>query len=479
MKATDSAFAVPRRFSLRFESNLAWIFGVLGLMLTGLIAFHWFVVLEPALRAEAESRSTALAQAQVQDAEKLFGSGLSPAELKRDLQEILGAILLPKDMTTGLPLIQRITLKVDYELFDAPVGSLDLTLGAESCADCFVARVPLYHPQDGLLVAFATCYSSRGFLERTVADLRAKLLWVVGIIVFLIGFAWLETNRLLRRLRESEANLRHVFEAAPYPMVLNVKGHSGLRQANQAAKAYLDLSEDSKGNLSSSSWVALCAAGLPDGHGEPRETRIPATDGSERWALVSVQPMAFSGTASRLVTLVDVSELKATQDELRSASFTDALTGLYNRRYLYLRLAKEIDLVKRYGHPLSVILFDLDHFKKINDTFGHRVGDDVLVQTAAALRTCVRDVDVAGRYGGEEFLVILPHSGARQAFEVAERIRTLLKGFAWPQRDMRVTISGGVCQYAGETLDEFIDTADRMLYEAKESGRNQVVSEFY
>lgn len=173
--------------------------------------------------------------------------------------------------------------------------------------------------------------------------------------------------------------------------------------------------------------------------------------------------------------MVDVSEMKRYQDELRAASFTDSLTGLYNRRYLFQRLTNEIDLVNRYGHPLSIVIFDLDHFKTVNDTYGHGAGDEVLIQVAAALGDCIREVDVAGRYGGEEFLLILPHSDASDAMDVAERIRVKLKEKAWPQPRLQVTISGGIRQYRGESLDEFVEAADRKLYEAKEAGRDRAM----
>ena len=464
-----------RRLSLRLESHLALIFGVLGLMLMLLIALHWFLVLEPTLRAEAESRASAMAQAQIQGIEKLLGSELTPEHLRGELLSALDGILLLKDPALGTPFTHRITLRLDYDLFDAPAGSLDLDLGAPNCVRCFVTQIPLYHPRDRLLIGVATFYSSPRFLEHLVDDLGNKLLWVIGILLFLIGYAWLQANRLLRRLSESEANLRAVFEAAPYPMMLKAVGEIRLRQANQAAKTYLDLREDQSRRFSSEPWLALVSAGLPNSPGEARETRINIDNDRVRWALVSAIPLSFSGISSQLISLVDVSELKTTQEELRSASLTDVLTGLVNRRCLYQRLVTEIDLLKRYAQPLSIVLFDLDHFKNINDTFGHRVGDDVLIQTAATLTASIREVDIAGRYGGEEFMVILPHADAASALEVAERIRVLLETFAWPVPGLRVTISGGVSQYNGETIDAFVDIADQRLYEAKRLGRNRII----
>ena len=476
---TKTAFVPFRLRSLRFERNLALIFGLLGLTLTALIALHWFLVLEPTLRAEAESRATALAQAHLQGIEKLLDSDLPSERLKQELQTALDAILLLKEQPTGMPFIRGIALSFDDGALDAPRGSLDLSLGAKQgeldCGNCFVTSIPLYHPRNHQLIGIATCYSNPWFFEKVIENVRAKLFWVGGIVLCLIGFAWLETNLLLSRLGESESNLRNVFEAAPFPMLLKEPGHCGVRQANRAAKAYLALRKDGAGHLTSEAWLALHAVGLPNQAGESREVTIPAVDGTPRWALVSAIPLRFSGIVSQLVSLVDVSDMKRYQDELRAASLTDSLTGLYNRRYLFQRLTSEIDLVNRYGHPLSIVLFDLDHFKTVNDTYGHGAGDEVLIQAAAVLGDCIRDVDVAGRYGGEEFLLILPHSDAANAIDVAERIRVKLKEKAWPQPRLQVTISGGIRQYSGESLDEFVEAADRKLYEAKDAGRDRVV----
>lgn len=477
MKADDSRFmTLMRRLSPRLEGYLVLIFGLLGLMLTLLIALHWFLLLEPTLRAEAESRAAALAQSQVQGLERLIDDTQPPEQMRRELIAALGSILLFKDEKTGEPFIHRIELLFDYDLLRVPPGSLDLDLGNWACDDCFIERIPLYHPRDHLLVGVAICYSSPRFLRDLTGDLGTTLVWVAGFILLSIGYAWFQTRRFLRRLRESENNLRGVFEAAPFPMLLQADGEPGARRANEAARVYLDLCEDASGILDGETWRTLLGVGLPDRQGEWRETRLETPGGKTRWALVSAVPMTFSDTASRLIGLADISELKAVQEELRAASFTDALTGLYNRRYLYQRLVHEIDLANRYRHPLSVILFDLDHFKRINDTFGHGMGDEVLVRVAAVLKSSVREVDVAGRHGGEEFLVILPHADLTEAAEVAERIRATVPGIEWAVEGVEVSISGGVAQYCGETLDAFVDVADRWLYMAKEGGRNRVLA---
>lgn len=474
---TESLRQSRLRLSSRIEGYLALIFGLLGLMLVLLVAAHWFLVLEPTLRAEAESRSAVLAQSQIQGLERLLDENLEPEQLRHDLVDALGSILLFKDEATQERFIQRISLMFDYDLFRMPRGSLDLDLGYAACDRCFVARIPLYHPQDRALVGVATCYSSPRFLHDLTGNLSITLIWVAGFILLSIGYAWFQTQRFLRRLRESESNLRAVFEAAPFPMLLQTDDEPVPSRANVAAKQYLELCEEPNGCLGSEPWNILANAELPSRPGETREICLDGlkTD-RPRWALVSSVPMYFSGLPSRLIGLADISELKAVQEELRAASFTDSLTGLYNRRYLYQRLSHEIDLANRYRHPLSVILFDLDHFKRVNDTFGHGVGDDVLVCVGGVLTSCTREVDVAGRHGGEEFLVILPHADLAEASEVAERIRTSVAKVEWAVEGLDLTISGGVAQYCGETLDAFLDIADRWLYMAKESGRNRILA---
>ena len=338
-----------------------------------------------------------------------------------------------------------------------------------------MAEIPLYHPRNRLLIGVATFYASPEFLRRLVSDVRIRLLGVGAVSLLLIGLAWLETGRLLRRLGDSEASLRTLFEAAPFPMLFNVSGRPGIIQANQAAKDYLELVQDRAGEFSSESWRALYQGGLPPPSGEPRETRLRLAGRADRWALVSAIPLRYADTPGLLVSLTDVSGLKSTEEELRIASLTDGLTGLFNRRHLFHKLYDEIDMARRYpDYRLCVVLLDLDHFKRINDTYGHGMGDNVLIAVGTTLLGSIRDPDVAGRYGGEEFLVILPHTEKAHAIQAAERIRSAIAELALPQPDLRVTVSAGVCEYTGGTVDAFIEAADRKLYEAKDAGRNRV-----
>lgn len=166
--------------------------------------------------------------------------------------------------------------------------------------------------------------------------------------------------------------------------------------------------------------------------------------------------------------------LKAHNAELERISRTDALTGLPNRLSLNAVFQAESTRAKRYGHPLSIIMLDIDHFKMVNDELGHLAGDALLVAIAQAIRKTIRDCDVVGRWGGEEFLVLCPETDATGAMLVAQRIRQAVRDAATPARRAH-TISGGVAELApDETVDALLSRADKALYRAKDTGRDRV-----
>lgn len=173
-------------------------------------------------------------------------------------------------------------------------------------------------------------------------------------------------------------------------------------------------------------------------------------------------------------------ELEAAMASLRLLSSVDALTGCLNRGCFDERIALEVGRAERYGRPISMIFTDLDHFKRINDTYGHAMGDQVLKAVANSLKQELRsDVDCLARYGGEEFVIVLPETAEADAIATAERLRAAVKALVpVPLRpDFRVTASFGVTQHvAGQSVDLLIERADRLLYKAKQGGRNRVFS---
>jgi len=165
-------------------------------------------------------------------------------------------------------------------------------------------------------------------------------------------------------------------------------------------------------------------------------------------------------------------DLETKNGELQEMAITDGLTKVFNRRHSMERLNEEIERAKRYQHPLSIFILDIDNFKVVNDRYGHQVGDQVLVKLAKTCQQLVRCSDVVTRFGGEEFLIVLPEADLKSAMTVAEKIRTEIESLSYSIDGLKVTISGGVCEVHNYSLNEVIKIADENLYKAKHSGKN-------
>lgn len=168
--------------------------------------------------------------------------------------------------------------------------------------------------------------------------------------------------------------------------------------------------------------------------------------------------------------------------ELEKLLDRDYLTGLYNRRFFMERFFEEIAWAIRYKEPLSIMMLDIDFFKRINDTYGHGCGDEILKQISSTLLSVLRAEDIVARYGGEEFIILLPNTNSDGAITAAEKLRTTVQNKVFVCKDsdiqLSVTISIGVTIYSGDaelSPDRLIGQADGALYTAKESGRNRVV----
>lgn len=212
------------------------------------------------------------------------------------------------------------------------------------------------------------------------------------------------------------------------------------------------------------------------GHDKPLqnyETEVVHRNGSLIPVNMSLsQVHSAAGAVSTLAICKDITQQKRLENELKEMSIKDSLTSLYNQRYFYDRLDAEIERATRQGHPLSLLLFDVDKFKPYNDCHGHLEGDKVLRTAGEVVLECTREhVDVGFRYGGDEFTVILPEADERQAYVIAERIRQSFEA----KRFDRLTLSVGLMEYRpGSTLRTFVRFADAMMYDAKKSGGNKV-----
>jgi len=174
-----------------------------------------------------------------------------------------------------------------------------------------------------------------------------------------------------------------------------------------------------------------------------------------------------------------VSRLQESQEQLKQISITDELTGLRNRRYIMERLEDEFQRARRSGKPMGLIMLDLDYFKQINDMHGHQFGDVVLKAVASRMRSSIREYDLLGRVGGEEFFIVSPEAEVEETLGIAERIRELVRGEAISdgKREVNITISAGVTMLKehDRDIDVLFSRADSALYSAKQQGRDRVV----
>jgi diguanylate cyclase (GGDEF)-like protein len=182
-----------------------------------------------------------------------------------------------------------------------------------------------------------------------------------------------------------------------------------------------------------------------------------------------------------LQTTLDVMRIS----DLEHETFTDPLTGIYNRRFMEQRLTEELSKARRYNFQLSILLLDLDYFKRVNDEHGHQAGDQLLIEFSAMVNAQLRDSDILARYGGEEFLIIAPNTGPAEAALLAERLRARIEAQGFlkdyegiQQPELNITVSIGLASFGGDIDNEeiLVGTADRNLYQAKNDGRNRIAA---
>jgi diguanylate cyclase (GGDEF)-like protein/PAS domain S-box-containing protein len=219
-----------------------------------------------------------------------------------------------------------------------------------------------------------------------------------------------------------------------------------------------------------------------------KEKQMVLPDGSIAWVEIFTYPVLDpAGRVSHVIEYTrDITDRKKEEEERRQLidklnhlSMTDSLTGLFNRRALNDMLMHEIERATRYSTDLSLVLCDIDMFKKINDAYGHTAGDRALLSVAAILLQTLRKSDIVGRYGGDEFMVILPETSLAGAKKLAEKVRLAIEMMDFDffgNRPVRITLSMGVasCCTPADNIDTLVALADKALYESKDAGRNKV-----
>lgn len=293
--------------------------------------------------------------------------------------------------------------------------------------------------------------------------------------------------RVRDRIRDHAANrerVESILDAVLFPILISRQGDLLVRYANRRV-----------GELFARPVEAVLDSRMAEVFDDPRdrdrvlrmlehlgrfddeEIRLRRGDGTTFWALMSGVVMDYAGQSCILATFTDISERKAMEIELQRLATTDELTGAATRRHFLDLAGQELRRARRFSHPLSVLVFDIDHFKGVNDRFGHSAGDTVLRAVSDGVRRILRDVDTFGRIGGEEFAVVLPETAREPAGLAAERLRRAIGGTAHGVKDLGpVTVSIGVAELV-ETdggLEDLMDRADHALYRAKRLGRNRV-----
>jgi diguanylate cyclase (GGDEF)-like protein/PAS domain S-box-containing protein len=319
------------------------------------------------------------------------------------------------------------------------------------------------------------------------ALLSAQRLTFEGAPCALVGFSDITAQKVAEAaVRRSEQSIRALFAAAPVAMALiRVEDSIALFANGRCADLFGLPVDEIPGQKAPDFYVdphdreRIRARAFQDGMVDGEVVRMKRRNGEEFWALLSARMIEFEGEAALLAGISDVTEQKVLEERLRDLATKDELTGLCNRRH-FIELAEiELSRSRRKSAPTSLAMLDIDHFKLVNDHFGHATGDRALLELARAMKETLRGSDISARLGGEEFVVMLPETTLDGALSVTERLRERVGRAEIPIGDGRlakITVSAGIAELLPtEGLDALLKRADDALYLAKERGRNRSV----
>lgn len=421
---------------------------------------------------------------------------------------------------TGMPAERMIGSSEQWRAFYTEARPILADFIVDNAMETSVAQ--FYHGKfrrseliDGAFEAedFFPAFGSGGrWLFFTAAAIRNAAGEVVGAIETLQDVT--DRHQAAARLRDNEAYLAQIVDGSSVPTLV-IDAEHRLTHWNHACEVMTGMAAaDVIG--SSNQWQAFYTSERPimadlvlDGanesivdrlyHGRFRPSRLvqggyeaedffPHFGEGGRWLFFTAAPLqnAAGEIVGAIETFQDVTERRRAEESLRESeeryrrlSLTDSLTGLFNSRYLHERLQSELERAVRYRRPLSLLVLDCDNFKRINDEFGHLEGDKVLQSLAEVIGNCLRRSDSAFRYGGEEFMVLLPEASGDAARMLAERLRGNFAGSAVAAASgctIRCTVSIGVAESVpGDTEHSLIRRADEASYRAKQLGKNRVV----
>ncbi|MBF0573554.1 MAG: diguanylate cyclase, partial [Desulfamplus sp.] len=294
-----------------------------------------------------------------------------------------------------------------------------------------------------------------------------------------------EKERVSANLSMLEEKYRILVEHAPFPILITSFISEQLMYINPKAVQKLDITQDyAIGKPARNYYVnpedrdIFLTFLKSQGYVENYEVLMKSASGVQFWASLAATLILFQNEQAIFTALLDITEQKTLEKKLETMAMTDELTGLFNRRNFTQKGLDECQRAKRYNLPLSMMMLDVDKFKSINDTYGHQAGDYVLKKFASLIMNNIRDVDVAGRLGGEEFGLLLPNTDGDYALTLAERLRKAIEQYPFELNGkvVSITASIGVASFVENSVcfDQMLNNADSAMYWSKNSGRNRV-----
>lgn len=312
-------------------------------------------------------------------------------------------------------------------------------------------------------------------------------------ILFALSFMLMQRDELRKRLEKANQDiakfnqkLEEIIKLSPFPIVISRLGDDKIILANDNAIKTFGIDDSNVGNYYMKDFFAdshnkQSLLEQLEEHHEVQEFEVliktPKND-APFWLLTSANIIDYNNDVAIYAAFQDITSRKVRENVLQNQAVRDPLTSLYNRRYFETETAKLIAQAKKENQPYSVLMLDADHFKNVNDTYGHKIGDKVLIELSGKTEKALRDCDIVARYGGEEFLVFLPNINVEQAAKVAERLRQTIASIVVlteTGKEVKFTVSIGVTSsLISDNVDMLVKTADEALYKAKQNGRNRV-----
>ncbi|MBQ9235268.1 MAG: diguanylate cyclase [Alphaproteobacteria bacterium] len=346
----------------------------------------------------------------------------------------------------------------------------------------------------GCATAFALATAAATTAALKFANIYASTEWTWGLyVLFALSFLLMQNDEMRGSLRRADKEISNynqkieeIIKLSPFPIVISRLSDDRIILANNNAVKIFGMREDDVGSYNLKDFFAdssnkqLLLEKLEENR-EVQDFEVlikTAQNSAPFWLLASANIIDYNNDIAIYAAFQDITSRKVRENVLQNQAIRDPLTSLYNRRYFEAEAAKRIKAAKKAGAPFSVLMLDADFFKKVNDTYGHKIGDKVLIELAGRTEKALRDCDIVARYGGEEFLVFLPNINIDQAQKVAERLRVSIASIVVKTetgKDVKFTVSiGATSSEISDEVDTLIKTADEALYKAKQNGRNRV-----